>query len=62
MKPGKPSHPALKEMRRFIFAMTVNILPDYQQPGETGGANIVASSQQSGKAATPASRFDGTVA
>ncbi len=23
----KPSHPALKEMRRFIFAMTVNILP-----------------------------------
>jgi hypothetical protein len=27
MKPGKPSHPALKEMRRFIFAMTVNILP-----------------------------------
>jgi hypothetical protein len=23
----KPSHHALKEMRRFIFAMTVNILP-----------------------------------
>jgi hypothetical protein len=62
IKPGKPSHLALKEMRRLISAMTVNILPDYQQPGETGGATIVASSQQSGKAATPAGRFDGTVA
>lgn len=27
MKPGKPSHPALKEMQRSISAMTVNILP-----------------------------------